>query len=164
MLWYILMWGYICFYMFRRKYTKYVEKSEVITSSTHSFAYVVRHHVTRIKSEIILMAQEARKTLGKLNFKLSIISFFGGGGKVIGKLYIDLKHRIWRVQICQKEKYCFFDIIWLRGDAPHIFILTNQEMYWWKVLNFIISYLSSFNPILIKFSLFCWINLNLDWI
>ena len=94
-------------------YTKYVEKSEVITSSTHSFAYVVRHHVTRIKSEIILMAQEARKTLGKLNFKLSIISFLGGGGKVIGKLYIDLKHRIWRVQICQKEKYCFFNIIWL---------------------------------------------------
>ena len=34
---------------------------------------VVRHHVTRIKSEIIWIAQEARKTLGKLNFKLSII-------------------------------------------------------------------------------------------
>ena len=43
--------------------------------------YVVRHHVTRIKSEIILIVQEARKTLGKLNFKLSIISFLGGGGR-----------------------------------------------------------------------------------
>ena len=43
--------------------------------------YVVRHHVTRIKLEIILIAQEARKTLGKLNFKLSIISFLGGGGR-----------------------------------------------------------------------------------
>ena len=39
--------------------------------------------------------------------------FVGGGGKIIGKLYIDLKHRIWRIQICQKEKYCFSDIIWL---------------------------------------------------
>ena len=39
--------------------------------------------------------------------------FGGGGGKVIGKLYIELKHRIWRIQICQKEKYCFSDIIWL---------------------------------------------------
>ena len=74
---------------------------------------VVRHHVTRIESENILIAQEARKTLGKLNFKLSIISFFGGRGKVIGKSYIDLKHRIWRIQICQKEKYYFSDIIWL---------------------------------------------------
>ena len=39
--------------------------------------------------------------------------FGGGGGKIIGKLYIDLKHRIWRIQICPKEEYCFSDIIWL---------------------------------------------------
>ena len=42
------------------------------------YIHVVRHHVTRIKSEI---AQEARKALGKLNFKLSIISYLGGGGR-----------------------------------------------------------------------------------
>ena len=44
--------------------------------------YVVHHHVTRIKSEIILIAQEARKTLGELNFKLFIPSFlFAGEGE-----------------------------------------------------------------------------------
>ena len=78
-----------------------------------SSLYVVRHHVTRIKLEIILIAQEARKTLGETEFQAFHHFFFGGRGKVIGILYINLKHRIWRVQICQKGKYCFSDIIWL---------------------------------------------------
>ena len=89
----------------------------------------MRHHVTRIKSEIILIAQEARKTLGKLNFKLSIISLLGGGrGKVSGKLYIDLKHRMWRSQICQKEKYCFSDIIMAFVVTHHLYTFEHVGM------------------------------------
>ena len=36
--------------------------------------YVVRYHVTRIKSEII-KAQKARKTFGKLNWAIQLSSF-----------------------------------------------------------------------------------------
>ena len=77
----------------------------------------VRYHITRIKSEII-KAQKARKTLGKLNWAIQLSSFLSLFLGIFltmkkGKLYIDLQLRIWRIQICQKEKYFFSDIIWL---------------------------------------------------
>ena len=43
-----------------------------------------------------------------------------------GKLYIDLKLRIWRIQICQKEKNIFsLTLYGFRDDAPHIFHVNN---------------------------------------
>ena len=79
--------------------------------------YVVRYHVTRINSEII-KAQKARKMIGKPNWAIQLSSFLSCSGGIfltvkLGKLYIDLKLRIWKIQICQKEKYFFSDIIWL---------------------------------------------------
>ena len=55
--------------------------SEVIHEMQHfKILYVVRHHVARIKSEII-KAQKAWKTLGKPNWAMqlsSFLSFWGG--------------------------------------------------------------------------------------
>ena len=79
--------------------------------------YVVRHHVTRIKSEII-NAQKAKKRVESWIGPYSFLAFYHIFFCIFpsmkqGKLYIDLKLRIWRIQICQKDKYFFSDFIWL---------------------------------------------------
>ena len=50
----------------------------------------------------------------------------GGGGGVIGKLYIDLKHRIWRMQICQKRKILFFRHYMAFVVTHHIYTWTHK--------------------------------------
>ena len=61
-------------------------------------------------------------------FLLLITSFpsfnFGGGrGKVIGKLYIDLKHRIWRIHLPKRK------ILFLRHYMA--FVVTHHILYAW---------------------------------
>ena len=56
-------------------FKSYLELARLIKLSIMmSLIYVVRYHVTRIKSEII-KAQKARKTLGKLNWAIQLSSF-----------------------------------------------------------------------------------------
>ena len=81
----------------------------------------MRHRVTRIKSEIILIAQEARKTLGELNFKLSIISFGGEGEGNWQIVYIS----IWSIESgefrsARKKNIVSPTLYGFRGDAPNM--------------------------------------------
>ena len=72
------------------------------------------NHVTRIKSEI--MNSPWKKQEKHSGSWISSFPSFLLRGRREGNwqiVYIDLKHRIWRIQICQKDTYCFSDIIWL---------------------------------------------------
>ena len=65
-------------------------------------------------------SQRSKKNTREAEFQAFHNFLGGGGGKVIGKLYIDLKHSIWRIQICQKKHIVSPTLYGFRGDAPHI--------------------------------------------
>ena len=51
-----------------------------------------------------------------------------------GKLYIVLKLRIWRIQICQKEKKKFSDIIWLSWWCTTYDYIMYSNSHGWDLL------------------------------
>ena len=76
----------------------------LICGASSRYPYKVRDHINSPRS---------KKNTREAEFQAFHHFFFGGRGKVTGKLYIDLKHRIWRIQICQKEEKKISNIIWL---------------------------------------------------
>ena len=96
----------------------------ILNVEANQSIYVMRYHVTRIKSEII-KAQKATKTLGKLNWAIQLSSFLS----FVGVVFLQ-----WSKANCisisslesgefrsAKKKNIFSPTLYgFRDDAPHI--------------------------------------------